>query len=142
MSEDSDARAFEDFATAKRKEIAELRASVALLENSLSLSTDNNAEYAKRHVAQLERIAHLQIGLSAQTQRGDAYCDRLEQHAVKMDALTTENQRLRADSERLDWLSAHSREVYKTATGWCAGGDLAFTFHADLRSAIDAGRGK
>lgn len=132
MSEDSDARAFEDFATAQRKEIVELRARIAQLQQSNATLTEANAEYAKRHLGQLERIAQLEA------EKQKIICDSFTALREK----TVENQRLRADAERLDWLSAHSGEVYKTSIGWCAGGDVAFTVHAHLRSAIDAARGK
>ncbi len=61
---------------------------------------------------------------------------------VKLVALTAENAGLREDADRLDWFSSHPGEVYPgRAAPWCAGGDLVYTIHADLRSAIDAARG-
>lgn len=54
-----------------------------------------DADEADKEFRELRaRIAQLERGLAAQTQRGDAYCDRLEKQGIKMDALTAENQRL------------------------------------------------
>jgi len=58
--------------------------------------------------------------------------------------LTAENQRLRADGERLDWLANHPMKLLWSpgANSWIspADGVAAYRFNDDLRSAIDAAR--
>jgi chromosome segregation ATPase len=98
--------------------IAELRARIADLEAALLTTNANNAEYCKRHVAHVESVRQLEKNLAHWRQA----------HRVA----ATENQRLRADAERLDWAQANQQYfhslIQETANG----------IHVSLRSAIDA----
>jgi|GEM_PF-4623763 len=91
--------------------------------------------YRQECVQLRARIAQLE----AQLGEVRAHRDRERRQNKRLSA---ENAGLREDRERINWYSTHGRDVYPAASGlgWCAGGDIAYTLHVDLGSAIDAAR--
>lgn len=106
--------------------IAKVRLGQIIHSNGEGKALVEEIERLRARVSQLEKEAsdNFKAGMGYQIEAG---------------RLTAENQRLRADGERMDWLQTQPHKLKCYEGTWYLGGSVMH--HDDLRSAIDAARG-